>query len=363
MMHDSSRNETLLPLTRSENQNRGRRSYLESLMHGKPLFSRRYRTLQNLALAFFLCCILAYYHSDDAISVHFRDFGYISRPLWDKAPKRFTRAIRLASESDALWSKSSKDYTDICTAHGLVPLSASAKVPKVYDAMIFSVELDLLEIRMRELYNVVDKFIVVESNVTFSGEPRPYLFPANQKQFAFAKDKIIYAQVGNLHLHGASSLREDPFENERRMRQGVTDVIDKIAKPEVDSIILQSDVDEIPSARAVSLLKHCTGWGNIMHLGMPSYLYSFEFPMQREPIDSMKVNNGEGHGPRQLRAAAKRYIPGLYDGFTHSRLSDAILELAGWHVTFGFRYIEDFIFKMKYVAPQYFQQPLLTIDW
>ena len=336
----------MLPLVNAEATKSSRKSYLSTLLSGRPLSSRRHRTLSNLGLALFLCCVLAYWHADDAVSVHFRDFGYISRPLWDKPPKRFARVMRLAGEGDPLWADAKSGYADVCRAHGLSSPPAQVTVPKVYDAMIFSVELDLLEIRMRELLDVVDKFIVVESNVTFSGAPRPYRYPANAEQFAFAKDKIIYGQVGNLHLSSASKLREDPFENERRMRQGVSDIIDKLAKPPVDSIILQSDVDEIPSARAIDLLKHCTGWSNAIHLGMPSYLYSFEFPMQRETGDSIHVNNGEGYGPRQSRAAAKVYRPGIYNGFTHSRSSDSILELAGWHVTFGFRYIEDFVFKM-----------------
>lgn len=312
-----------------------------SVISGRSIASRRL-----LVLALLLITVLAYWHADDAFTVHFRDLGYVTRPLWDRAPKHFESVIRLARETDPLWSDSQSGFGDICAAHGLKPLPIGSPTPMVFDAVIFSVELDLLEIRMRELQNVVDKFIVVESNVTFTGVPRSYVYQENEKQFAFAKNKVIYAQVGDLHVRNPRKY-EDPFENEGRMRRGVSAVIDRLATPPVGSIILQSDVDEIPSARAVSLLKHCTGWGNNIHLGLPSYLYSFEFPMQRKPADSRQVNNGEGHGTRQSRATAKRYLPGVYSGFTHSRISDSILELAGWHVTFGFRYIEDFIFKMK----------------
>lgn len=307
--------------------------------------SRRYRALHSLTLVILLCCVLAYWHSDDAITVHFRDLGYIARPLWDTGPKRFTKVMNLTSAAERLLSGSSNERAELCSAHGLDGLPAEEQPPLVYDAMIFSVELDLLELRIRELYDVVEKFIVVESNVTFSGKARNVLYPAHADRFAFAKGKIIYGQIGDLRVHN-SSIRLDPFVNEGKMRRGVSDIIEREAQPPSGSIILQSDVDEIPSARALSLLRYCKGWGHAIHLGMPSYLYSFEFPMQREPSTSTRVNNGEGYGPRQNRAAAKRYLPGIYNGFTHSRISDSILEFAGWHVTFGFRYLEDFIFKM-----------------
>ncbi|KAK9894845.1 glycosyltransferase family 17 protein [Cystobasidium minutum MCA 4210] len=245
-------------------------------------------------------------------------------------------------------------YSRVCKAHSLQALPENQAPPKVYDVVIFSVELDLLEIRMRELYSVVDYFVVLESNVTFSGEIKPLTFQDNQGQFAFARDKIVHGIIGDLKLStstsdrkaGEEAKKEDPFKNEIKMRNGVSRFIDSL-KPAKGDIIIQSDVDEITSSRAVLLLKHCTGYPDIVHLGMPSYLYSFEFPMERKNANSLSVNNGEGAGPRQWRASAKKYGTKAYNGYTHSRQSDTILEKAGWHLTFAFKYIEDFIFKMK----------------
>jgi beta-1,4-mannosyl-glycoprotein beta-1,4-N-acetylglucosaminyltransferase len=241
--------------------------------------------------------------------------------------------------------------SDFCERHRLDP---SESRPKVYDAIIFSVELDLLEIRIHELYDVVDTFIIVESNVTFSGEPKPLVFQENMERFHFAQDKIAYQAVTDLHVYSQESegslrkevaqTKENPMDNEIRMRQGVGDVIRSL-QPEVGSLILQSDVDEMPSTLAVQLLRQCSGWGDAIHLGMPTYLYSFEFPMQRTEADN---GVGQGHGPRQSRASVKRYRPNQ-TSYTHSRITDTILERAGWHCTFCFRYLEDFVFKMTWV--------------
>ena len=41
---------------------------------------------------------------------------------------------------------------------------------KIYDTFIFSNELDLLDLRLNTLNDYIDKFVIVESNITFSGK-------------------------------------------------------------------------------------------------------------------------------------------------------------------------------------------------
>jgi beta-1,4-mannosyl-glycoprotein beta-1,4-N-acetylglucosaminyltransferase len=43
----------------------------------------------------------------------------------------------------------------------------------IYDCFMFCDELDLLEIRLHELADLVDKFVVVEGDLTLSGKPKP----------------------------------------------------------------------------------------------------------------------------------------------------------------------------------------------
>ena len=40
---------------------------------------------------------------------------------------------------------------------------------KIYDCFIFNNEVELLELRLNILNDVVDKFVIVEGNFTFSG--------------------------------------------------------------------------------------------------------------------------------------------------------------------------------------------------
>jgi beta-1,4-mannosyl-glycoprotein beta-1,4-N-acetylglucosaminyltransferase len=46
----------------------------------------------------------------------------------------------------------------------------------VFDAFMFGTELDLLELRLRELWGVVDHFVLVEANVTHTLRPKPFVY-------------------------------------------------------------------------------------------------------------------------------------------------------------------------------------------
>lgn len=46
----------------------------------------------------------------------------------------------------------------------------------IYDCIPFFNELDILKLRMHIMAPYVDKFVIEESTVTFSGEPKPMVF-------------------------------------------------------------------------------------------------------------------------------------------------------------------------------------------
>ena len=47
----------------------------------------------------------------------------------------------------------------------------------VYDCFQFFNELDILKLRMHVLNDVVDKFVISEATVTFSGREKAVIFP------------------------------------------------------------------------------------------------------------------------------------------------------------------------------------------
>ena len=51
----------------------------------------------------------------------------------------------------------------------------------VYDCIPFFNELDILKLRMQIMAPFVDKFVLEESTVTFSGEPKELCFEKNKE--------------------------------------------------------------------------------------------------------------------------------------------------------------------------------------
>jgi beta-1,4-mannosyl-glycoprotein beta-1,4-N-acetylglucosaminyltransferase len=69
---------------------------------------------------------------------------------------------------------------------------------KIYDGVLFFNELDLLEIRLNVLNDVVDKFIIVEADVTHQGAPKNFIFEENKERFSKFLEKISYIKVTNM---------------------------------------------------------------------------------------------------------------------------------------------------------------------
>ena len=66
---------------------------------------------------------------------------------------------------------------------------------KVYDVFSFYNEFDVLEIRLQEMWDTVDYFIILESNVTYVGNPKSYLFEENKERYARYMDKIRHIKL------------------------------------------------------------------------------------------------------------------------------------------------------------------------
>jgi hypothetical protein len=117
---------------------------------------------------------------------------------------------------------------------------------KVYDVFPFFNELDILELRLAELYDSVDCFVLVESSVTFTGKPKEYIFEKNKDRFAPWMDKIRHVKVDD------TPETDDPWVREKFQRsagsRGLSD-----AEPE--DIIIVSDCDEIPRPELIDLIK------------------------------------------------------------------------------------------------------------
>lgn len=106
-----------------------------------------------------------------------------------------------------------------------------------YDCFTFNGEYDILEIRFNILNKFVDKFIICESQQTFSGNWKPLFWAERDKdRFEEWEDKVIY-HVVNIPLEIT-----DSFERAAYQKDSIRNVL-KSCDPE--DTIYYGDVDEI----------------------------------------------------------------------------------------------------------------------
>ena len=146
--------------------------------------------------------------------------------------------------------------------------------PKLFDVFLFLNELDLLDLRLKTLYSVVDYFIITEINETFSGKPKSLIFEKNRKRYKEYDKKIIYNPITKKDLlelqknywsDYVSDLNKSisykhngkpPKYLKKSLRREISHRdsailgLFKIASDE--DLILLSDLDEIPNPKTVS---------------------------------------------------------------------------------------------------------------
>jgi len=134
------------------------------------------------------------------------------------------------------------------------------------DCFTFFNELDVLKIRLEELYEVVDRFVLVESNKTFRGQPKPYYFSENRELFDKYLDKIDVISLIDDNTF-SSDYRFESWEREywqrNQIMQGISECND-------EDIIIISDVDEIPRRAVISELN----FEDIVSIELTGFSYS-----------------------------------------------------------------------------------------
>ena len=119
----------------------------------------------------------------------------------------------------------------------------------IYDCFSFFNELDLLEIRLNTLDKVVDKFILAESTLTHTGNPKPLYYAENKNRFAKFNDRIIHIIVDDFPTIPDAKPQEMAWVRENWQRNAIMRGLPANAKD--DDYVILSDLDEIPSPSAI----------------------------------------------------------------------------------------------------------------
>lgn len=197
---------------------------------------------------------------------------------------------------------------------------------KVYDAFTFFNEFDLLELRLEELNDYVDAFILVESDHTFTNIPKPYYFEENKHRYSKYLHKIRHIKV-------QSKLDSNPWENEFQQRNAILNGCYNI---NANDMVMISDVDEIPRPSTINDIR--SGTSNVYTLSMPYFYYKYNYVSLEVYLPTSVVINMNSlllYTPQILR----NHRFSMNEIFEYENI-----EHAGWH--FGWLGDNDFV-KLK----------------
>ncbi len=185
----------------------------------------------------------------------------------------------------------------------------------IIDAFIYHNEEEILEIRFATLYDIVDRFVIVEGDRTHAGEPKVPLFWQNIDRFEKYLDKVTHVIV-NEWPEEKGSVYDKAWDRERWQRDaimhGLTDCSD-------DDVIIIGDADEIASPEAIAAYQLSDG---IVRLKQRMFYYYLNCE-NKQGWDWQKVASYAD--VKRLTPCGIRYPPA-------GELK--LVEEGGWHFSF-----------------------------
>ena len=132
---------------------------------------------------------------------------------------------------------------------------------KIVDCFLFYNELDLLKFKLKELNEVIDYFVIIESKFTFVGNEKELYYENNKELFTEYADKIVHV----IHDHNATKIASEkgeersdglPFawSNEKEQRFYGTKGISQLDLDD-DDIVMLSDLDEIADKNTLKKIR------------------------------------------------------------------------------------------------------------
>jgi len=189
---------------------------------------------------------------------------------------------------------------------------------RLYDCVLFNGEFDLLALRIRELDTLVHRFVVVESDTTFSGQPKAVKFSKDHPTIKAFADRIDFILVDDM-LDTDDAWQRETWQRNAVLR-GVSDADD-------NDLVLMSDVDEIPRVACVQQAladQEFAAFGFRMgtYYFFMNYKYVGKTPKR---IWAVAATRGllKTHQPDAVRYAVR-------DGKMRAR----IFEEGGWHFSY-----------------------------
>jgi beta-1,4-mannosyl-glycoprotein beta-1,4-N-acetylglucosaminyltransferase len=213
----------------------------------------------------------------------------------------------------------------------------------VFEGFLFNGEVEMLEVHLRELMHVVDYFIIVESESTFTEHEKRLFFPDIRNKFADMEHQIIHLAV--------DSHKGNAWKNEDALRQAIFQKgLHTVRAPVTEGdIVIVSDVDEILRPSLLDGLKRCTGYnGRRIRFFMDLHYYSFatkhSLPNMWSHPDAAVYSATSEPDAQDLRNGGDRQF-------------SLVVTNSGWHCSWCFPTLRQMRDKMASYSHEEHNQP------
>lgn len=193
-----------------------------------------------------------------------------------------------------------------------LPFSCFAKI---YDCFPFFNEIELLQIRLHELSDVVDYFVLVESIETQRGHPKRLFFEENKQEFHPYLHKIIHIIIDEMHPEFGLWERENYQRNA---------ILRGLAQCKKKDLILISDVDEIPRKEFIPYIKKEMERRSAEAIAFQCRLYRYH--LNRSPPENYFWDGTVATTYSRIAAKSPQY-------YRDRRSKFWSFKEAGWHFT------------------------------
>jgi len=135
-------------------------------------------------------------------------------------------------------------------------LKTWTSTPKIYDLILINTELEWLEIRMGQMADQVDYFIIIEADKTFTNAKKPLHVLQNWNRFKTYHHKMIRHKLNMSGVMFKNTCAREKF-SRNAMYDQVMPYLTGTQKAFPGDVILVSDVDEIPQPDTLKTLRNC----------------------------------------------------------------------------------------------------------
>jgi hypothetical protein len=169
-----------------------------------------------------------------------------------------TEVCDAIERNDRPFPRASPPPPRVPTGAGRFGGSPRARPARLYDIAPIALELDLLELRLSQLYDVIDRFIVVEARQGFGGPEKPLFLQRNLARFDRFRDKLVAVAL-DAPLAGVArdaTRTATDFRGEVALRNATWRAAREHIEPDDGAIVIWGDLDELPSRDVLHWIRH-----------------------------------------------------------------------------------------------------------